>query len=88
MTNRYPRESIEFQPVTVTLNGLNITAGVLFQVAPTGDRPTGAWVAPTTLSGVIGVMVSGQLPGVYTVWAQIASSPETTVLNCGSYIVE
>jgi hypothetical protein len=86
--NRYPRESVEFQPITVTLNGVAVTTGVTVQVVVQGNRPVGAWVTPTTLSGVIGVMVSGQAPGSYTVWAKVTSAPETPVINCGTYVVE
>lgn len=86
MTNAYPRESVEFQPVTITLNGATITTGVMLCVVPTGSRPV-TWVAPVSLSGQIGVMVSALTRGSWTVWAQITSSPEVPVLDCGCFTV-
>jgi len=78
----YPRESVEFQPVTVTVDGAPVTTGVQFCITSHGLRPV-TWVAPTTLDGKIGVMVTGFTPGLYDVWAQITSSPEFPVIDCG-----
>lgn len=83
----YPRESVEFQPVTVTVDGVAVTTGVTFAVVPYGDRPV-TFVAPTTLGGKIGVMVSGLGVGVYRVWAQVTSAPETPVIDCGTFTVD
>lgn len=86
MTNLYPRETVEFQPVEVTVNGTAVTSNVTFCVAAVGERPSTFGTA-VTLSGEIGVMVTGYDPGTYTVWAKVASSPETPVLDCGSFRV-
>jgi hypothetical protein len=82
MSSDYPRETIEFQPVTVTVDGAAVTTGVQLCVVPHGARPTG-WAAPVTLDGKIGVMVEGLTPGLYDIWAQITSSPEIPVIDCG-----
>lgn len=86
MTLFLPRESIEFVPVTVTLDDVVITSGVTFAVTTAGTRPT-SWSAPTSLSGKIGVMVSGLAPGAYVIWAKVASSPETPILECGAFTI-
>jgi hypothetical protein len=86
MSTDYPRETIEFQPVTVTVDGVAVTTGVQLCTVPNGSRPTG-WAAPTALSGKIGVMVTGLAPGLYGIWAQITSSPEIPVINCGTISV-
>jgi len=80
--NTYERESIEFQPVTVTVNGAPVTSGVTFAITPNGTRPL-AYVAPTTVDGKIGVMVQGLAHGLYDVWAKVNSTPEAVVINCG-----
>lgn len=82
LVSSYERESTEFQPVTITVDGTVTTAGVTFCVAPNGTRPA-TFVAPTTVNGKIGVMVTGLQPGIYRVWAKVTSNPETPVLNCG-----
>jgi len=82
MSTDYPRESVEFQPVTVTVDGTPVTTGVQFCITAHGGRPV-TWVAPTTLDGKIGVMVTGLTPGLYDIWAQITSSPEIPVIDCG-----
>jgi hypothetical protein len=81
-TNAVPRESVEFQPITITVDGAAVTTGVTFAIAATGTRPT-TWVDPVTLGGNIGIMLTGLTPGLYRVWATVASSPETVVIDCG-----
>ena len=78
----YERESIEFLPVTVTVDGQPVTAGVTFCIAPQSARPT-EFAAPVTLGGKIGVMIQGLTPGGYRIWAKVTSNPETPVINCG-----
>lgn len=84
--NTYPRESVEFQPVTVTVDGVTVTSGVEFAVTEPGTRPT-VWAAAVTLSGKIGVMVEGFNPGNWHVWARITSTPEIPVVDCGAFII-
>ena len=82
MSSSYPRETIEFQPITITVDGAPVTTGVTVAIAANGTRPS-EWVTPTTLAGKIGVMLTGLTPGLYNIWAKIASSPETPVIDCG-----
>ena len=79
----YPRETVEFQPVTVTIDGTPVTTGVTFAVVPAGTRPI-TFVTPTTLAGKIGVMITGMTVGNWNVWAKVTSSPETPVIDCGT----
>ncbi|MDF9748644.1 hypothetical protein M2428_000074 [Arthrobacter sp. ES3-54] len=83
---RYERESIEFQPVTVTVDGAVVTTGVTFAITPHSDRPV-TYIAPTTVAGKTGVMVQGLTPGLHAVWAKVASTPEAVVINCGTIII-
>lgn len=84
--NSYPRESDEFQAVTVTVDDIDVTDGVTLAVTRGDHRPTG-WTDLVTLSGKIGVMTGGRTPGTYRVWAKITASPEIPVLDCGAFAI-
>ena len=86
MTNSYPRETVEFQPVTVTINGTAVTTGVTLAVVTAGSRPV-TFSTPTTIGPNIGVMVTGLTPGAWEVYAKVASSPEIPVILCGWFQV-
>jgi hypothetical protein len=88
MTNIYPRESVEFQPILVTLDGDTVTTGVETQITLPSARPSSSgWTAATTLNGNIGLMISGLSVGTYEVWARVTDSPEIPVIDCGSFAV-
>ena len=82
MSSSYPRETVEFAPITITVDGTPVTTGITVALVGNGARPS-VWVAPTTLNGKIGVMLTGLAPGLYNVWAKITSSPEIPVIDCG-----
>ena len=84
LLNALPRETVEFLPVPITVGGVAVLTGVTFAVVAEGTRPA-TWVAPTTLDDEIGVMVSGFAPGYWRVFAKVASSPETPVIDCGYF---
>lgn len=88
MANTFIQESVEFQPIEVKVDGTVVTSGVEFGVTALGARPPASWVAPTALSGKIGIMVSGYAVGTWQVWAKVTSAPETPILDCGYFIVE
>jgi len=88
MTNIYPRESVEFQPILITLDGVTVTTAVETQITTPAARPSSTgWITAATLSGEIGTMVSGLATGSWTVLARITSSPEIPVINCGTFSV-
>jgi hypothetical protein len=88
MTNLYERETLEFQPVSVTLDDVEITTNVEFAVLLGNARPVELdWATPTTLDDRIGVMVDSLTPGTYAVWARITSTPEVPVIDCGRFRV-
>ena len=82
MTSSYPRETVEFAPITITVDGTPVTTGITVALVANGTRPS-EWVTPTTLAGKIGVMLTGLTPGLYNIWAKVTSSPETPVIDCG-----
>ena len=84
--NVYPRETVEFQEVTVTVDGAPVTTGVAFAVVEDGARPA-TWSPAEVIGSKIGVMVAGLIPGRYRVWAQVTSSPEIPVIDCGPFQV-
>lgn len=82
MTSLIPRESVEFQPVEVRLDGVLVTTAVEFCVTTARARPE-TWIAPVVLGDAIGVMVDGLDPGTYVVWGRVTDYPEQPVLDCG-----
>jgi hypothetical protein len=90
MSNLYPRETVEFQPVEVTVDGVAVTDDVELAILAGATRPAELdWEAPTVLGAAIGVMVNGPVlgPGTYTVWARVTSYPEVPVINCRTFRV-
>ena len=82
----YQRETYEFQPINISVNGSAVTAGVEATIVELGARPS-TWGTVTTIGTAIGVMVSGTALGVGTfeVYARISDSPEVPVLNAGTF---
>jgi hypothetical protein len=85
-TLTFPRETIEFLPITVTIDGVAVLTGVSFAKTTGAARPT-TWVAAYSLDGKIGILLSGETAGTYHVYAKIVDAPETPVIECGSYII-
>lgn len=85
----YERETVEFQPAQVTLNGVPVTSGVQFAVVPLGNRPALTdWHAAAVDGALIGVMVAGYAPGDYEVFGQVpAAQPGPPVVKCGAFHV-
>lgn len=86
MTLSFPRETVEFLPVTVTVDGVVVTTGVQFAKTTGTNRPT-TWVAQYDLDGKIGILLSGETPGTYHLYAKVTDAPEVPVIDCGSYII-
>lgn len=84
--NLYERESVEFQPVSVTRNGEPVTLNIELAVTQNNERPTNFQV-PATLGDEIGIMVDGYAVGSYTVWAKVTDAPEVPVIVCGHFRV-
>jgi hypothetical protein len=82
----FERESVEFLPVTITVNEQPVTTGVQFAIVPVGARPT-TYAPPTTLEGKIGVMIQDLEPGWYRIWAQVTDTPEAPVIQCGDIAI-
>lgn len=80
------RETYEFVPIVVTVDGSAITSGIEVAVVEAGLRPT-TWEAVYTLGTAVGVMVAGTALGVGTfeVYARVTDSPEIPVINCGTF---
>lgn len=86
MTNAYPRESVEFQPVTVTRGGVVLTTGLTFAIVPDGERPA-TFSPATTLGTETGVMIQGLARGTYRIFAKVTSAPEVPVIDCGYFYI-
>ncbi len=84
--NRYPRETDEDQPVTVTVDGEPITdaAGVDVAVVPRGVRPT-TWVPAVQVDEArIGFRITGLAPGLWDVWARPTVAGRRPVIPAGT----
>lgn len=83
----YPRETIEFVALTMTDD---TTPRTDFQVAITayGTRPA-SWSANVTLGGEHGVIINGPSLGVgtFVIWGRIVGSPESPVVELGTFIL-
>lgn len=86
MTNAYPRESVEFQPVKVTRDGLLITTDLEFAVVPDGDRPV-TFTPAAIVAGNTGVIVQGLEPGTYRIFARVTTAQEIPVIDCGYFYI-
>ena len=84
----FQRETLEFLPVVVTVDGVAVTTGVEFAIVDINARPD-TFASPTVLGDDIGVMVDGASlgTGTFRVFAQITDSPEVPVIDCGSFRV-
>jgi hypothetical protein len=88
MSNLYQRESVEYQPVIVTVDGTVRTAGVTLAIVEDGERPVDDdFDAPTVIGTEIGVMVDGLAVGAWHVFAKIVDTPEVPVVDCGVFHV-
>lgn len=87
MPNVYPRETVEFQGVPITIDGTVVITNIEYAVTTPGARPA-TWVSATTLAGATGFMVQNYTtPATYQVWARITSSPEIAVIDCGTFAI-
>lgn len=85
-TMSYPRETTEFQPVNVQVDGVEVTTNLDLTIVPNGQRPS-VWAAPYALDGKTGVMITGLAPGLYRIWARVTDNPEVVVIDCGMVVV-
>jgi hypothetical protein len=87
VANVYQRESVEFQPVNVTVDGSPVIADLLFAIVRDGQRPV--TFSPGYVIGTeSGVMIAGLEPGTYRIYAQVTAAwPETPVLDCGYFYI-
>jgi hypothetical protein len=86
LVNAYPRESVEFQPVNVTQDGIAVTSGLSFAIVADGARPV-TFTAATVLDNKPGVMLTGLAAGTYRIFAKLTNSPEIPVIDCGYFYI-
>lgn len=86
MANAYPRESVEFQPVNIMVEGTPVLTGLSFAVVPDGSRPV-TFSPADMVGGRPGFYVGGFGPGTYRVFAQLENPPETPVIDCGYFYI-
>lgn len=84
----YPRETVEYQTVTVTIDGTPVYNGVAFSVVPqTGNTPArpDTFTPAIIVGNTTAILIDGYTPGQYRVWAQVTAqgTPEIPVIDCG-----
>lgn len=87
MANAYPRESVEFQPVSVTQDGVTVTTGLSFAVVRDGQRPV-TFTPAAVIGTEAGVMIGGLASGTYRIYAQLSQGLETPVIDCGYFYID
>lgn len=87
MSNRYPRESIEywvFPPVAV--EGTPVTS-YKYAVTKGVARPT-TWATPETVDGEVAFLLDGtRAPGTYKVFVRVTDDPEIPVIEAGRFTI-
>jgi hypothetical protein len=86
LVNAYPRESVEFQPVKITRDGVEVINDLGFAIVPDGERPED-FVAGVFVEGKIGIMIQDLERGTYRIFAQLTSTPEIPVIDCGYFYI-
>jgi hypothetical protein len=81
-----PRESVEWWPFVVTVDGVPVTSGVETAITATSARPV-SWNPATVRDGKTVVRIAGLMPDAYRVWARITRSDETAVVDLGVFSV-
>lgn len=86
-----PRESKEWCPFSVKLNGVPIFVDVEVAVLRVDVRPTELmWLAdpPELVDGSLVIMTGTYAVGDWYIWARVKSNPEETVVLCGKFNVD
>lgn len=83
----FERETTEFVPVTVTVDGAITTTAVQFAVTDAFTERPVTWVNAVIIGGKTGFMLQGRAVGSYRVWAKVTDAPETPVIDCGTFRV-
>lgn len=81
-----PRESAEWRPFTVTVDGSPTTTGVETAVAPMGSRPI-TWTPATVRGNKTLIRVEGLPVGTYGAWARTTRGDETAVTFLGYFTI-
>jgi hypothetical protein len=88
MSFRLPRDSKEFIPVVVTVDGATVTTNVEVALVKWSATAT-TWAAAITLDSRIGLLYDpavATLTGTYRVRVRVTDSPELPVLDAGTIV--
>lgn len=88
MSNVYERETDEFQPVVVVVDGTTLTAvtNLSFSITDLSTRPS-VWIAAELYGGAVGLWVTGMDPGTYQVWWKYILGSEVIIRRSGQIVV-
>jgi hypothetical protein len=84
--NKYERETVEFQPITITRDGVVITTNIETCITALDVRPV-TWISAIALGDKVGCMIEDLTEGTYEVWVRVTDSPEIPVKSAGTFQV-
>ena len=84
--NKYERETVEFQPITITRDGTVITSGIETCITVEDVRPV-TFIAAVSLGTKVGCLIQNLSVGTYEVWVRVTDSPEIPVKSAGIFEV-
>lgn len=82
-----PRETKEYIPVTVQIDGVTTNTGVELVVMPANARPSGWAAAVLDPQGRTMVLVDSLSAGIYAVWARVTAGDEVSVIEAGEIAI-
>lgn len=88
MSNVYERETNEFQPIVVVVDGVTLTAvtNLSFSITDLSTRPS-VWIAAELYGSDVGLWVTDMEVGTYQVWWKYIVGSETIIRRSGQLIV-
>lgn len=86
MAELFERESVEFLPVEVKLDGRPFSGDISYAIVRDGDRPV-TFTPAVILGQKPGVMIQGFAAGTYRIFAKVNSTPEVPVIDCGYFYI-
>lgn len=77
-----------YQRLNPSLPDKTLWAGATsYAIVPDGNRPT-TWTVSDTRNGFTGTSISGLGKGVWHAYAKVTSSPDTPVIDCGTFTLD
>ena len=83
----FQRETDDWLPAPVTIDGVNVISGVSYCITLRGVRPV-TFTASVLRTDRIGVKVTGLSVGTYDVYARVSAPPDLPVIKIGMFYID